>query len=99
MARCIVVTGAAGALGSVVAKHLVAGGDAVAAVDRPAAAARLEALARDVGPRCAAVPLDVTSAAAWSTLLTRIEQELGVPAGAALVAGGWGGGDPFATER
>ncbi|HSN98725.1 MAG TPA: SDR family NAD(P)-dependent oxidoreductase, partial [Candidatus Nanopelagicales bacterium] len=89
MANIVLVTGAAGALGSVVVRHLVAGGARVAAIDVPGGAERLAALAKDVGGACLPVPLDVTDAAAWRGALGHIEQELGAPEGAALIAGGF----------
>jgi NAD(P)-dependent dehydrogenase (short-subunit alcohol dehydrogenase family) len=95
MSSPIVVTGAAGALGSAVVGHLVAGGSPVAAVDRVEARAALEGLAARLGPACLAVPIDARHPSAWGDALARIEASLGAPAGAALVAGGWSGGAPL----
>lgn len=95
MAPCVLVTGAAGALGSAVARQLVAGGSSVAALDRPAAQARLERLAAELGPSCLAVPIDLLDAAAWEPALARVQATLGAPSGAVLVAGGWAGGAPL----
>src|SRR5258707_2023381 len=39
--------------------------------------------------------MDAASPAGWKSALERIEQVLGPPSGAALVAGGWEGGHPF----
>ena len=87
----VVITGAAGALGSEVARHLAAKNYKVALVDVPAAAARLDELAKEL--HGAAAPADITSAAAWRELLPRIEREWGAPPShAALIAGGWQGG-------
>ncbi len=94
-----VVTGAAGALGSELAAELVERGHRVAAIDMPAAAARLDAIAEKLGKACLAVPLDVASTVAWTAALARVQSELGVPTGAVLVAGAWRGGTPFAEEK
>lgn len=88
----VVVTGAAGALGSAVVRAQIAAGASVAAVDVPQAAARLQALCAELGPR--ALALDVS--AGWPSLLARIASDLGgAPTGAVLVAGGWQGGAPL----
>jgi NAD(P)-dependent dehydrogenase (short-subunit alcohol dehydrogenase family) len=92
------VTGAAGALGSTLVEALVAGGHRVAALDRVGSAARLSELEASAPGACLAVPTDVTSAADWSAALERIERELGTPDGAVMTAGGWLGGEPFASE-
>jgi NAD(P)-dependent dehydrogenase (short-subunit alcohol dehydrogenase family) len=90
-----VVTGAAGGLGSELTAELIRRGQRVAAVDRPAAAERLKALAERHGAACLAVPIDALSPAAWTEALGRIEKALGPPRGAVFVAGGWKGGVPF----
>ena len=82
MTLCL-VTGAAGALGSNVARALVARGDDVALLDRAQARAQLDALAADLGKRATA-HLTIDDA------LARGPIEL-----AALVAGGWAGGSPL----
>lgn len=89
-----IVTGAAGALGSAVLRYLRARGHRVAAVDVPAASARLDALVGETGERSLALPLDVGSADAWQAAVVRIEADLGAPTGAVLIAGGWRGGAP-----
>src|SRR5262245_23073348 len=94
----IVITGAAGALGSTLLRHLTTRGHRVAALDVPAAGGKLAELARELGSSCLAMPMDVTSKAAWTEALGGIERELGPPAGAALVAGGWRGGAAFFAE-
>lgn len=87
----VVVTGAAGALGSTVVRTLLAGGAAIAAVDIPQAQGRLSALAEQLGPRV--VPLDVSRG--FPALLEEVTGKLGAPTGAVLVAGGWHGGTPL----
>jgi NAD(P)-dependent dehydrogenase (short-subunit alcohol dehydrogenase family) len=98
MANIVLVTGAAGALGSVLVRRLVAGGARVAAIDLPRSAERLAALAADLGGACLALPLDILDASAWQAATARVEAELGPPDGAVLVAGGWRGGSPFHAE-
>jgi len=84
MPLCL-VTGAAGALGSDVARTLISRGDDVALVDRPAVRARLDALVNALGPKATAHG-DLASA------LSRGPIEL-----AALIAGGWAGGNDDAA--
>ncbi len=91
----VLITGGAGALGSSLARTLVARGDGVALLDVPAASARLTALSAELG--CVAFPTDVRSPEAWSATLERVESALGAPTGAALIAGGWAGGADEAT--
>jgi NAD(P)-dependent dehydrogenase (short-subunit alcohol dehydrogenase family) len=78
------VTGAAGALGSEVARVLGARGDTVILLDRPAARSRLDSLARDIGK----------GATAHVSL-----EDVGDVDVAALVAGGWAGGKPLHETR
>ncbi|MDP9036281.1 MAG: SDR family NAD(P)-dependent oxidoreductase [Myxococcota bacterium] len=98
MVEVAVVTGAAGALGSVVARKLAARGYDVALVDSE----RHENALRDLGgslARACVVAGDVASEAMWAAATPRIERELGAPPSvAALVAGGWGGGRPLFEE-
>jgi NAD(P)-dependent dehydrogenase (short-subunit alcohol dehydrogenase family) len=96
----VVVTGAAGALGSEVARHLVPRGYRVALIDAPVAAERLGVLAGELGTGATAIAGDLTSAIAWDDALVRIERVLGAaPAGAVLCAGGWRGGAPLHESR
>src|SRR5579883_3013657 len=93
----VLVTGAAGALGSTVARQLVASGYKAALVDVPQSAPRLGELAKELGG--AAAPADITAPSVWAELLARVEKELGAPVShAALVAGGWQGGKPLHEE-
>src|SRR5262245_37108716 len=94
----IVITGAAGALGSAVTHHLVRAGNKVAALGSPRSGAELGKLAAEAGPGCIAVPIDVGSGGAWAEALGRIERELGPPRGAVLIAGAWKGGKPMHDE-
>lgn len=85
----VIVSGAAGALGSTLAAHFIASGAKVAAVDIPQASARLQSLAEQFGNTYLPVPLDVLDANAWRSALSTIEAKLGAPDGAALLAGGF----------
>ena len=90
----VVVTGAAGALGSEVARHLASKGYKLALFDVPPSAKRLEELAKELGGVAEAA--DITTAKAWSDALPRVERALGgAPSCAALIAGGWQGGKPL----
>lgn len=89
----VVVTGAAGALGSSLVRYLAARGRNVVAVDRPGASQRLEEVAREA-PGVESLELDST-AQTWSPVMERIANERGPLAGAVLVAGGWAGGKRF----
>jgi NAD(P)-dependent dehydrogenase (short-subunit alcohol dehydrogenase family) len=92
------VTGAAGALGSEVARTLQARGYGLALVDVVGARDRLEQLAASIGGACV-VAGDLGTQALWTEAMPRIERELGAPpAIAALVAGGWRGGKPLHEE-
>jgi NAD(P)-dependent dehydrogenase (short-subunit alcohol dehydrogenase family) len=92
---CVVITGAAGALGSAVARRLVADGYRAALLDVPQAAARLTEVASGLGDVARAYPFDITDAHAWSAHLPRIESELAPVSHAVLVAGTWRGGAPL----
>jgi NAD(P)-dependent dehydrogenase (short-subunit alcohol dehydrogenase family) len=96
MADVVVITGAAGALGSAVAAFLSARGYKPALVDIPKASARLEEIAKATGGLAAAA--DIGDAGAWATMLPRIEKELGPVTHAALIAGGWQGGAPLHAQ-
>jgi NAD(P)-dependent dehydrogenase (short-subunit alcohol dehydrogenase family) len=89
-----VVTGATGALGSVLVRALCGRGHRVAALGTASSGARLEALA-DV-PGCTPLALDLISG--WSEGLPRVRAAVGEPDGAVLVAGGWRGGAPLHEE-
>lgn len=88
MLAITVVTGAAGALGSEVVRVLLERGHHVAALDFPSS--HLDSLARPGA--CIPIGIDLTSAAAWSDAMARVERELGAPNGGVLCAGGWAGG-------
>jgi NAD(P)-dependent dehydrogenase (short-subunit alcohol dehydrogenase family) len=101
MTDVALITGAAGALGSEVARALRARGYALALVDAARANERLAKLASELGRTgaCTTVAGDVTAAATWTEAMPRIERELGAaPVAAALVAGGWRGGKPLHEE-
>jgi NAD(P)-dependent dehydrogenase (short-subunit alcohol dehydrogenase family) len=91
--KCVVITGAAGALGSSVASVLAKKhGFCVALLDVPAAKERLEKLAADLGANARAYAIDIRDAAAWSKAMPAIEKDLAPASHAVLVAGGWRGG-------
>ena len=98
MSSTVVITGAGGALGSALVRYFQGRGLRVAALDVPAAEARLAALAAELGASVLAVPIDVTLASGWSAALSPIEADLGPPDGAVLAAGGWLGGAPLHGE-
>ncbi|HRI63390.1 MAG TPA: SDR family oxidoreductase [Polyangium sp.] len=85
----VIVSGAAGALGSALVAHFIASGASVAAVDVPQAAGRMQTLADQFGRAYLPVPLDVLDPNAWNQALSMIEEKLGAPDGAALLAGGF----------
>jgi NAD(P)-dependent dehydrogenase (short-subunit alcohol dehydrogenase family) len=99
MSRLIVVTGAAGALGAALSRHLVTRGHGVAGVGLRRHAERLGTLERELGAAFAGVALEADSVAGWDALLGGVEARLGPVSGAALVAGGWGGGRPLHEDR
>jgi NAD(P)-dependent dehydrogenase (short-subunit alcohol dehydrogenase family) len=98
MVKTLVVTGAAGALGSAVVRHLAAEGHKVVALDAPRTKERLSALEQEKRGHCFGQTMDVASALEWIEVMARIEKELGPPDGAVLIAGGWQGGAPFHAE-
>ncbi len=93
--RVVVITGAAGALGSTVLSTLLASDHAVAAVDVSAASGRLAELCAPHGPRALACAGDVRDPAFWAEAMSKIEATLGTPTGATFIAGGWDGGAPL----
>ena len=99
MSQVIVITGAVGALGTALSRHLVARGYRVAGVGLRRHEERLGALERELGAAFAGVPLEEDSTAGWDAALGVVESRLGSVSGAALVAGGWRGGRPFHEDR
>lgn len=99
MSRAIVITGAAGALGTAVSRHLVARGYRVAGVGLHRHQERLRELEEEMGAAFAGLPLQEDSTATWDALLDTVASRLGPVSGAALIAGGWQGGRPFHEER
>lgn len=79
-----IVTGAAGALGSAVVRHLMARGDSVIAVDRKGTEEKLRALGK-----VTVLTFDVGDRAAWSEALRDVKDITG----AAFIAGSWAGGE------
>jgi NAD(P)-dependent dehydrogenase (short-subunit alcohol dehydrogenase family) len=98
MSTVALVTGAAGALGAEVARVLAGRGHALALLDSEAGQDRLEALAGSLG-RAVVVTGDLTVQSTWIGAMASIERELGAaPSAAALIAGGWRGGQPLHEE-
>jgi len=95
---CIVVTGAAGGLGSAVVRHLVAAGGKVAAVGAARDREALSALAGELGAALLPVTADAGAKDDWARALTEIEPKLGPVAGAVLTVGGWRGGKALAAS-
>jgi NAD(P)-dependent dehydrogenase (short-subunit alcohol dehydrogenase family) len=95
VSRVIVVTGAAGGLGSALSRRLAASGYRVAGVGLRRHEERLRGLEGELGAAFAGLPLDEDSTTAWQGALATVEARLGPVFGAALVAGGWSGGRPF----
>lgn len=90
------ITGAAGALGSTLARALAVKGHTLGLLDTMHGAARLAELAGELKGRAFCKAADFANAEELSTALRAIEQEAGAGfAGAALVAGGWRGGKPL----
>lgn len=94
--RIVAITGGAGALGSALARMLVAKGYRAALFDTERAKGRLAELVVELGPSNAfAHSNDFAGAAAWGTALEATKKAFGhLPTHAALIAGGWAGGAP-----
>lgn len=90
--RCVLVTGASGAVGSALVKRFAEGGARVAALVSPGREGRAETIG---GSPVITIPMDITSPESWDSALSKIESELGPPSGAVLAAGAWQGGAPF----
>lgn len=89
------ITGGAGALGSGLVKVLLDRGEHVAALDRPAVNKELQALEGQAPQRCLGIGMDVSALPAWEQAIAQTKAKLGQPTGAALIAGGFGGGKSF----
>ncbi|HEY4100409.1 MAG TPA: SDR family NAD(P)-dependent oxidoreductase [Gemmatimonadales bacterium] len=95
MPEIALITGAAGALGSQLARTLAARGDKLVLVDVEAARPRLESVAKETG-NAAIIAGDIALDATWKDGLPRVIRELGgAPTIAALIAGTWRGGKPL----
>ena len=99
MPDIVAITGAAGALGSEVARHLVLRkGYRAALLDVPHGSGSLDKLAAELPGTCA-IAGDFGTADGWNGALATIVRELGaLPSHAVLVAGGWRGGAPLHAE-
>jgi NAD(P)-dependent dehydrogenase (short-subunit alcohol dehydrogenase family) len=94
MARAVLVSGAGGALGSALVAQFARSDAVVVAAGRGVVQAELDA--KYGAGRTFAAPLELASAAAWSELSARLENEGLAVDGAVLAAGGWRGGVPLA---
>lgn len=94
---CVVVTGGAGALGTAVVRELAARGYFVAIVDSPRAENHAKEVAAAAGEKAFAIGIDVSSREAWADAVAAIEKRAPI-VGAALIAGGWAGGNPLAED-
>lgn len=96
MTDIALITGAAGALGSEVAKTLNTRGYRLGLCDISKAETRLKALAAELGNDAIALASDFDSSDAWNTAAKRVEATFGGAAThAVLVAGGFRGGSKF----
>lgn len=90
----VAISGAAGALGSAVADVLERAGTRLLLLDSDAHAARLHERAARLGDRAVVVTGDVAEHATWARATAEAKRVFGrAPDGAALVAGGWAGGE------
>lgn len=90
------VTGAAGFLGTALAHHLASKGYKLALVDRFHSQERLASLVTDLGGAAHGKAADVSSTEDMRMLVHALEKEAHEPVShAALVAGGWAGGEPM----
>jgi NAD(P)-dependent dehydrogenase (short-subunit alcohol dehydrogenase family) len=97
MADAVVVTGAAGALGSALVAALSTGDRRVLAVGRGLSQEELD---RAYGAgRVKAAALDVTSREGWAAFLADAARNGLVVTGAVLAAGGYRGGQPVAESK
>lgn len=94
MAPVTLITGAAGALGSVVVSDLLQKGHQVVAVDLPRSAERLQKL----GPGVLPLAFDTNGPETWAQMVAKAERDLGPLTGAVLIAGGWQGGGALHTR-
>ncbi len=99
--QIVAITGAAGALGSAVARRCVKEGMRAVLLDRDASRGRLEALASELGrDKAFAIGCDIANAEAWGAALVRVREAFGeLPSRAVLVAGGWQGGVPLHESK
>jgi NAD(P)-dependent dehydrogenase (short-subunit alcohol dehydrogenase family) len=99
MTEVALVSGAAGALGAVVARTLFQRGCKLVLLDTERGKDRLVELAASLGG-ASVVTGDITAEPTWSAALPRIQRELGaLPTLAALIAGGFRGGKPLHEEE
>lgn len=94
--RIAAITGGAGALGSALAKTLVARGYKVALFDTERSKDRLDTLVKELGKdKAYGHANDFANAAAWTAAIEATRAALGgLPTHGALIAGGWDGGMP-----
>jgi NAD(P)-dependent dehydrogenase (short-subunit alcohol dehydrogenase family) len=88
------ITGAAGALGSALARALSARGDALVLVDTTRGRERLEALASGL-PKATAIAGELAEEATWRAAIAAADRHREPLSYAAFVAGAWQGGTPL----
>ena len=94
-ASVVAITGAAGALGSEVARRLADEGYRLALFDTPRSSDRLKTLAGELGDACV-IEADLNDPKMWDGALAKIELAFGTrPTHGVLIAGGWKGGAPL----
>jgi NAD(P)-dependent dehydrogenase (short-subunit alcohol dehydrogenase family) len=99
----VAITGGAGALGSTLARSLVARGYQVALLDTDRAKDRLKTLEQEIAKengKAIGIAGDFATEAAWTAALAAIKTAFGAaPSHAALIAGGWAGGAPLYESK
>jgi NAD(P)-dependent dehydrogenase (short-subunit alcohol dehydrogenase family) len=99
----VAITGGAGALGSALARALVARGYKIALLDTDRANDRLKTLEHELqkqNGQATSVIGDFATETAWTSALAAIKTAFGAaPTHAALIAGGWDGGAPLYESK
>ncbi|WP_394824574.1 SDR family NAD(P)-dependent oxidoreductase [Pendulispora albinea] len=94
-----VVTGAAGALGSALTRHLAKSGHRVVALDRKEMEGPLRVLEKELASSVLSLVTDVALESDWNATLAHAAAKFSAPTGAVLTAGGWSGGSPIHASQ